>query len=57
MDIYSLVGRFKGRVDRDSLYAFMAILKTVASGDRMKWLTPLPQLPSKESNKKKLRRK
>lgn len=58
MGIQRLIGRFKGRVDKHNSRAFIATVKAVTSFDsERKWLTPLPQLPSKEGNKKKLKRK
>ena len=48
MGVQRFIGQFKGRVDIDNSQAFVAIVKAVTIVDReRKWLTPLPQLPSK----------
>jgi transcription initiation factor TFIIF subunit alpha len=58
MGIQRLIGRFKGRVDRDNSKAFITIVKAVTSFDQQRmWITPLPWLPSEEIIEKKLKRK
>lgn len=58
MGIQSLIGMFKGRVDKDNSKIFISIVKAVSSFDNQrKWLTPLPQMPSEESINEKLSKK
>ena len=58
MGIQSLIGLFKGRVDKDNSKVFISIVKAVSSFDNVrKWLTPLPQMPSEESINEKLNKK
>jgi transcription initiation factor TFIIF subunit alpha len=57
MGIQRLIGRFKGRVDKDDSMAFIATVEAVATFDnKRKWVTPLPQLPSEKIVGKKLKK-
>lgn len=49
MNIQTLIGKFKTRVDKTNSGKFINLVKAVSKYDKKNnWLTPLPQMPSEE---------